>query len=124
MDFLSNIGGGELIFILIIVLLVMGPHRLPEFSRALGKALRRIHAAYQEFVSEFEEELRTVEETTKGVREGIQALKEVADLPTTLLKTTTKVAAEEKPAPESTDALPTHDLAPDAGAKEGSPADD
>jgi Tat protein translocase TatB subunit len=35
-----NIGPQELILILIVALVVVGPHRLPELGRTIGKALR------------------------------------------------------------------------------------
>jgi sec-independent protein translocase protein TatB len=123
MDILNNIGTGELIFLLIIVLLVMGPHRLPEITRMLGQTLRKVQETYQEFVSEFEEELRTVGETSKEVRESVQTLKEAADLPRTPLKAATETTAS-RLIPEAIDALPTHDLAPHGEAKEDNPADD
>ena len=35
-----NIGGGEILLIAVVALLVLGPQRLPEMARTIGKALR------------------------------------------------------------------------------------
>lgn len=35
-----NVGAGELIFILVAALIVLGPQQLPEFARAIGKFMR------------------------------------------------------------------------------------
>jgi sec-independent protein translocase protein TatB len=35
-----NIGAGELVLILVAALIVLGPQRLPEFARAIGKFVR------------------------------------------------------------------------------------
>ena len=46
-----NIGGGELIVILLIALIVLGPQRLPDAARQLGKAmgdLRRLSTGFQD----------------------------------------------------------------------------
>ena len=40
MPFVNNIGPMELFVVLIIALLVVGPKRLPEVGRSLGKGLR------------------------------------------------------------------------------------
>ncbi|EGL82674.1 Sec-independent protein translocase protein tatA/E-like protein [Caldalkalibacillus thermarum TA2.A1] len=37
---LSNIGFSELLVILVIALIVFGPHKLPELGRAAGKTIR------------------------------------------------------------------------------------
>jgi sec-independent protein translocase protein TatA len=43
-----DIGGGELLLILIAVLLLFGPRHLPELSRTLGKGWRQLQKAQEE----------------------------------------------------------------------------
>lgn len=40
--------GGELVLLLVIALLTLGAHRLPEAGGALGKGLRQFHRALNE----------------------------------------------------------------------------
>jgi sec-independent protein translocase protein TatA len=40
MPFVNNIGPAELIVVLVIALLVLGPKRLPEVGKSLGKGMR------------------------------------------------------------------------------------
>jgi sec-independent protein translocase protein TatA len=47
MPFVNNIGPGELIVVLIIALLVIGPKKLPDVGRSLGSAIRE----YKESIS-------------------------------------------------------------------------
>ena len=45
-----NVGGGELLVILLIALIVLGPSRLPDAARQIGKAmgdLRRLSTSFQ-----------------------------------------------------------------------------
>lgn len=43
-----NIGPQELLLILVVALVVVGPQRLPELSRSIGKALRSLRSAQDE----------------------------------------------------------------------------
>ena len=43
--FLPNLGGSELIIILIIVLLLFGAKRIPDLARGLGKGIREFKDA-------------------------------------------------------------------------------
>jgi sec-independent protein translocase protein TatA len=46
MPFLGNIGAPELIIILVIALIVLGPGKLPDVAQSLGKSVREFrHAA-------------------------------------------------------------------------------
>ena len=44
-EFLGKIGFGELILILVIVLIIFGPSKLPEMGRAIGNGLREFKRA-------------------------------------------------------------------------------
>lgn len=46
--FLGPIGWNELVIILVIVLLIFGPRRLPDFADALGKSIRKFRQATNE----------------------------------------------------------------------------
>jgi sec-independent protein translocase protein TatB len=47
-----NVGGGELLVILLIALLVLGPDRLPEFAKKAGKVMAEVRRVSQGFQSE------------------------------------------------------------------------
>ena len=44
-----DLGGGELLMILVAVLVLFGPKKLPELAQGLGKGLRSFRRAQQEF---------------------------------------------------------------------------
>jgi len=85
MNPLSSVGTGELVFILIIALIFLGPERLPEIARSVGKAIRQFRDAVQNMSSEFGQELASMQEVSRDIQEGIQAAQDVRDLPKTLI---------------------------------------
>jgi sec-independent protein translocase protein TatA len=46
--FISNFGPWELILILVIVLIIVGPGKLPQVGQSLGKALQNFKKAREE----------------------------------------------------------------------------
>jgi sec-independent protein translocase protein TatA len=57
-----GIGMPELIIILVIALLVIGPHKLPELAKSLGKGLAEFKKASDDFQRNIQEEARKTEE--------------------------------------------------------------
>jgi sec-independent protein translocase protein TatB len=55
----------HLVIIFIVVLVVFGPHRLPELARGLGKIMAEFRKASTDFRMAFEEEMRTIERQTR-----------------------------------------------------------
>lgn len=70
-----DLGIQELILIFVVALLVFGPKRLPELSRALGKGIRELKIALrgvQESINEVEEEVsEEIKEAKAGIEETI-----------------------------------------------------
>ncbi len=56
MDFFG-IGLGELLLILILALIIWGPRRLPEISRRLGRTVRNLRKATNDFTSQVTREI-------------------------------------------------------------------
>ena len=52
---LGNIGPVSLIFIVLIVLLLFGPNKLPELGRAVGKTLREFKNGAKEMMDDEED---------------------------------------------------------------------
>lgn len=79
-----NLGPLEILAILIMALLVLGPERLPGLMRGFGTALRRIREMYVGFVTEFRAELQPIAEEVDSVTREIQgelaAIREAADI--------------------------------------------
>lgn len=70
MDFLG-IGPMEILVIIVIILIVFGPHRLPEMTRTIGKAMKNIRNATTDLgrslTSELEEEEKKIKQEVKSV---------------------------------------------------------
>ncbi len=71
-----GIGMPELIIIFVIALIVIGPQKLPDLARSLGKGLAEFKRATEDFKQNIEEEAKALDEKDKAPQEA--AAKEVA----------------------------------------------
>lgn len=64
---MGNIGPWELILILVIALIVVGPGKLPEVAKSLGKATREFKKATTGIKKEFDEVVKSTVEDPKPI---------------------------------------------------------
>lgn len=99
---MGKIGWSELLIIVIIAAIVLGPEKLPELGHALGKMIRSV----KKYVNEAAEELGG-DEQLKSIREDMQSIeRDVQDLGRGLERSIEQtMTAETKAAPpDKTDA--------------------
>jgi Tat protein translocase TatB subunit len=60
MDFFG-IGTGEILLIIVIALIIWGPHRLPEITHKMGRAIRILRRASQDFTAAISREINLQE---------------------------------------------------------------
>ncbi len=70
----------ELIFIFLLALVILGPKKLPELGRQLGKALGEFKKASNEFKSQLETEMLNIELEERAKRKQ----EEASDMPSIL----------------------------------------
>ena len=99
MNFLG-MGPAELVFILIIAVIVLGPGKLPEVARALGKTMREFRSISDGFQSELRKELDAASSTVKEDGKPLSELSEsLASIRASLDPTSTSASSKvEKPA--------------------------
>jgi sec-independent protein translocase protein TatB len=61
-----NIGGGELIVIMLIALIVLGPSRLPDAARQIGRAMSELRRVSTSFQNEVRGALDTADEPNRA----------------------------------------------------------
>lgn len=60
-----GIGMPELVVILVVALVVLGPKRLPEVARTLGKAMAEFRRQSSDIMDEFQQQVRVEEEPVR-----------------------------------------------------------
>jgi sec-independent protein translocase protein TatB len=100
-----GIGMPELIVILVIALLVLGPKRLPEVARTLGKAMSEFRRQSSEIMDEFQLQAQLDEDAERRKRvkpkppPGVVASQPAAPADTPAAAPSEGPAAADQPAP-------------------------
>jgi sec-independent protein translocase protein TatB len=81
-----GMGPAELLLIFIIALIVLGPGKLPQVAKTLGKVIRELRRMSLEVTAEFAKELRDVEAISREVKETTDTIKQAADIKRTLVE--------------------------------------
>ena len=72
-----NLSGSEIVFLLLLALIVLGPEKLPEAVRKFGKA----YAEFKKMSTGFQSELKTaLDEPMREMRETAEAFKKAVNL--------------------------------------------
>lgn len=77
MNIFSNLGITELLVILLLALLVVGPEKLPEVGRQIGKTLRDFRRAYENLTKDLGPELASLQKTTAELRESVDSVRSI-----------------------------------------------
>ena len=62
-----GLGTGEIIIVLIIALVVLGPEKLPKLSKALGDSIREFKKAMNDVTSQIVEKKEEADDSTNGI---------------------------------------------------------
>lgn len=68
-----GIGGGELFFVILVVLMLFGSDKIPEIARSLGKGMKQLKNATNEIKSEINKnaDLNDIKNTFNDVRSDV-----------------------------------------------------
>ncbi len=66
-----GIGMPELLVILGLALIILGPKKIPEIARGLGRAMREFRRATNDMREQFEEETKELKDVTETLKEEV-----------------------------------------------------
>ena len=66
-----DVGGGELLLIVLAILLLFGPKKLPEVAQTIGKGMRKVKQAQAQFQSQLNEIQKEINTDDKSTTEKV-----------------------------------------------------
>jgi sec-independent protein translocase protein TatA len=98
---LPNLGGPDLIIILLIILVLFGAKKLPELARGMGSAIKEFQKAKDEFTDELHSAGKTDAAKTADVRTPAATVPQIENQP----PAAAPPAAAPAPNPDKTDRI-------------------
>lgn len=77
----GSIGFPELVLVFVVVLLVFGPKKLPEFARTLGRIVREFRSTVDQAKTAIQDEVykEGLADPIRDLRRGIQEVRSIGD---------------------------------------------
>ncbi len=76
----ENVGGGEILLILLVILIFFGPKKIPELAQSLGKGIRKFNDAKAGLETQVKTAMKEPLDALTGAKEGFEAkMREVAE---------------------------------------------
>lgn len=93
-----RIGLGELILVLIVALVILGPDKLPQYMKMLGNGIRELKKSTSGLNETLEKEVvKPLNEAAKPLRDAVEPINEtVSDLQKSIKKADTAIRHPEK----------------------------
>ena len=65
------IGGSEIFFVILFVVMLFGSKKIPEIAKGLGKMMREVKDASNEIKREIKDSAKEIKESTKEIKDNI-----------------------------------------------------
>src|SRR5712691_1572041 len=98
----GSVGGPEIFMLLVLALVLVGPRRMPELGRALGRAVAEFRRATAEFRSGIAKEvdITPIRDARRAVEAARRYLTEIARTTARMIERDTAAEEPVKPEPE------------------------
>ena len=80
---MGPLGMPEIIFLFVLALLILGPKKLPELGRSIGKGMSEFRRASNELRNTFDREMQSVEQENQALKKEVDEVNQAANPVTT-----------------------------------------
>ena len=67
-----NLGAGEIFMVLVIILLLFGANKIPEFAKGLGKGIRQFKDATQDIQNDIQDSISETKKELDDAKKNIE----------------------------------------------------